>query len=60
MTDAADRLTDNKTFDLSKFKAFEDDNLNVPQIVETFFHKVENVVEKGENAGNQHFLLFLQ
>ena len=25
-----------------------------------FFEMVENVVEKGENAGHQHFLLFPQ
>ena len=24
------------------------------------FDRVENIVEKGENAGNQHFLLFPQ
>ena len=24
------------------------------------FDRVENIVEKGENAGYQHFLLFLQ
>ena len=29
-------------------------------MVPAFYDRVENIVEKGENAGNQHFLLFPQ
>ena len=41
-------------------KAFADDSLNVVQIMEFAFDRVENIVGKGENAGHQHFLLFPQ
>ena len=43
----------------SKLKAFADDNLNVAKTVKFLFDRVENIVGKGENAGYQHFLLFL-
>ena len=36
------------------------DQFSVAQMVQFFFNKVVNIVEKGENAGNQHFLLFQQ
>ena len=49
-------LTDDKILALSKWKTFEDYNSIVAQMVQW----VENIVGKGENAGNQHFLLFLQ
>ena len=39
------------------FKAFADDKLNVIIYV---FDMVENIVGKGESAGNQDFLLFPQ
>ena len=42
---------DHKILDLSKLKEVEHDRMN---------ERVENIVEKGENAGNQHFLLFPQ
>ena len=43
---------------LSKLKAFEAD---IVKLTPTFvFHMVENIVGKGENVGNQHFLLFPQ
>ena len=44
----------------SKLKAFPDDNSNVAQMMQFFFDWEENIVGKGENAGNQHFLLFPQ
>ena len=53
-------LPDDKILALSKLKAFVDDQLNVTQNIESIFHKLENIVGKGENAGNQHFLLFPQ
>ena len=39
-------------------KAFADDKLNVPQNIKFVFHKLENIVGEGENAGNQHFFPF--
>ena len=45
---------------LSKFKAFADNNLDVVKIVIFASIREENIVGKEENAGNQHFLLFLQ
>ena len=46
--------------DLSKLKAFADDNLNMNQKLKFAMGRVENIVGKGENAGYQHFLLFPQ
>ena len=43
-----------------KFKASADDKLGVTEIMGFVFERVENIVGKGENAGYQHFLLFLQ
>ena len=59
-------LPNNKILDLSNFKAFADDNLRVAKMAKFVFDRVENIVGKGENAGNakgekagnQHFLLF--
>ena len=53
-------LPDDKILDLSKLKAFSDDNLNVYQKLKFALGRVENIVGKGENAGYQHFLLFPQ
>ena len=50
----------NKILALSKLKVFADDNFNVIQMVRFFFGRVENILGKGENAGYQHFSLFLQ
>ena len=49
----------NKNFlDWTKFKALADDKLNVAKIMIYVFDRVEHIVEKEENAGYQHFLLF--
>ena len=53
-------LPDCKVLASSKLKAFADDNVIMAEMVQSFFDKVENIVGKGENAGYQHFLLFLQ
>ena len=53
-------LPDNTFLALSKLKAFADDKLNVTQSIKFVFHRLENIVRKGENVGDQHFLLFLQ
>ena len=51
-------LTNDKIMDWSKFKAFADDKLNVPEKLKFVSGRVENIAGKGENAGYQHFLLF--
>ena len=45
---------------VTKLKAFADDKLKVSIMTIFLFDRAENTVEKGENAGYQHFLLFLQ
>ena len=47
----------NKILDVTKLKAFAGDKINVAQMMISVFDKVENVMGKGENAGNQQFLL---
>ena len=44
----------------SKFKVLTDNKIIVIQKLRFRLRKVENIVGKGENAGNQHFLLFQQ
>ena len=46
--------------DWTKLKAFADDKLTIAKEIISVFHGIENIVEKGENAGFQHFLLFQQ
>ena len=53
-------LPDNKILDFAKVKAFVDDKINVAQKIISVSDRVENIVGKGENAGYQHFLVFLQ
>ena len=51
-------LPNDKILDLSKFKAQADNKINVTQKLKSVFDRVEKILQKGENAGNQHFLLF--
>ena len=51
---------DDKKLTLSKLKAFADDKIDITYMIISVFDRVENIVEKGENAGYQHFLLFPQ
>ena len=53
-------LPNKKVLDWSKCKAFADDKMNVTIKFKFVLGWVENIVGKGENAGYQHFLLFLQ
>ena len=53
-------LPDDKILGLPKLKAFAEDKLNVTQNIGVVFHRIENIVGKEENAGNQHFFLFPQ
>ena len=52
-------LPNNKILDMTKLNAFADNKLNIVKMTSSF-GTVENTVRKGENAGYQHFLLFLQ
>ena len=42
-----------------KLKAFADDKINVTEKLKFVLGLEENNVGKGENAGYQHFLLFM-
>ena len=53
-------LPDVKISDWSKLKAFADNKLSVTQNVKVVFHRIEDVVDKEENAGYQLFLLLPQ
>ena len=53
-------LPNNKILDVTRLKGFADGKINVAEKVELVLGKVENVVEKQENACNQLFLYFPQ
>ena len=53
-------LSNNRILDWSKLKAFADVNLNVAKKMSSLLDTVENIVVKGENAGNHNFPLFPQ
>ena len=53
-------LPNNNSLDRTKFKVFADNKSNAAKIMNSVLDRVENIVGKGENAGNQHFLLFPQ
>ena len=53
-------LANGKTLDLPKLKGFADDKVNMPVKLNFVSGRIENIVGKEENAGHQHFLLFLQ
>ena len=53
-------LPNDKSFDMTKLKAFADDILNISKTVVSLCDREENTVGKEENAGYQHFLLFPQ
>ena len=52
-------LPKSKILDWPKLKAFAADKMNVIQKLKFVLNRVENIVGKGENAGDEHFLLFL-
>ena len=51
-------LPNDNIFDWSKLKAFADDKMNLAVKLKHVMGLVENIVGKGENAGDQRFLLF--
>ena len=58
MNTAHDSLPNDKFSDRSKLRELADDKINVVEKVKFVLGQIENNVEKGENAGYQHFLLF--
>ena len=53
-------LPNDKLLDVTKLKAFSDNKLDIVKMMISPFDQLESTVGKGENAGYQHFLLFLQ
>ena len=53
-------LSNYKILTLIKLIAFADDKFNATYIMTSLLDRVENFLEKKENAGYQHFLLFPQ
>ena len=53
-------FTRRQNFSFVLIEPFAEDKLNDTQNIKSVFHKVGNMVGKGENAGYQHFLLFPQ
>ena len=53
-------LPNDKILVWSKLKAYADDKIIVTEKLKIVLGRIENIVEKGENAGYQHFLLFPQ
>ena len=45
---------------MTTLKAFADDKLNIAGMIISLLDRADNTVGKGENAGYQHFLIFLQ
>ena len=60
MTVCVKPLLNEKNLNQSNLKRFTDGKINVIQKLRFVLEGVENIVEKGENAGYQHFLLFPQ
>ena len=53
-------LTNRQNFENDQIQSTADDILHVGKMMISFLDREENTVEKGENAGYQHFLLFPQ
>ena len=53
-------FTKRQILDLSKLKAIADDKINVIKKLKFILGWLENIMGEGENAGTQHFLIFLR
>ena len=53
-------LPNDKILDKSKINAFADDKIIMTRKLKLAIGREENIVEKGENAGYQHFAIFPQ
>ena len=51
-------IQNDKVLAMLKLKAFADDKSSFAKMMMSVFDRIENNVEKGENAGYQYFLLF--
>ena len=51
-------LANDNILEVTKLKAFADDKLNIPKMMNSLLDREENTVGKGANAGHQHFFLF--
>ena len=49
-----------KFLDMSELKALEEDKLKEAEILKFVLEKVDNIVGKGQNASNLHFIGFPQ
>ena len=58
LSNVVSSLPSDKFLNLSKLKAFGDDEINVAGKLKFVFARVQIIVGKGENAGNHHFLVF--
>ena len=52
--------TERQILDWSKLKVFADDKIIAIIRLKFGMERVQNILVKGENAGNQHFLVFPQ
>ena len=57
MTIYFNHLPNAKVLNMTKLKAFADEKSKLTKMMISLFDRVENTAGKGENAGNQHFLL---
>ena len=53
-------LSNDRFLEWSKLKAFSDNKISMTQELKFALGRLENIEGEGENAGNQHFLLFPQ
>ena len=53
-------FTRQQHFSLIQFCRFADDHAIMTEIVQSFFHRLENILGKGEKAGSQQFLQCFQ
>ena len=60
LSNDSNSLPNDKILDWSKLKELADNKVHVAQMRKIVSVCIENIVEKGENAGYQHFLLFPQ
>ena len=52
--------SNDKILTLTKLKAFADNKFTAAKTMTSVFGRKENTVEKGENAGYQHYLFIQQ
>ena len=53
-------LPNDKMLEWSRLKPFADNKINVTEKLNFLLGRIVNIVQKGENAVYQHFLLFPQ